>query len=622
MCGICGIFHPAGLRAKEAYAACVRMTRAMAYRGPDEEGFYQNERVVLGHRRLSIIDLSSGRQPMADAKSDAIIVFNGEIYNFRELRSELADYPFVTKSDTEVILAGWRKWGGRVVDKLRGMFALAIYDHTANKIFAARDPLGKKPFYYCVRNGHFYFASDLRSLAASENLSGEISEASLRYYFTLGYIPAPLSIYEGVYKLEAGHTLEFDSGGLNVRPYWDIDLSVENREPETLMAERLGELVEKSVARRLTADVPVGALLSGGIDSNLVVSAMARQSTGGVRTFTAGFDGAGDERLMAASAARHYGVSHENVFVPDEFDLAELMPYLGEPLADSSIISTFAVCRALRPHLKCALTGDGGDEPFGGYTYRYLPHLWEERVRGIIPAAVCSLLGKCWPTSGNLPRILRLSTFFRNLAVSREKAFFLDQALRVTPEIPLIPEILAGREEVFHRMETLYRKGLNRDELTRMLYVDAKLYMTENVLVKVDRMSMANSVELRSPLLDTEIVEFAFSLPSLMKIRGRQCKYLLKKLAKEYVYPGILNLPKTGFSVPVESYLRHRWRADFEDRVLRKDSPVAEFLDHVKLNAAWRRFLEGDNVHSGFFFSIYVLALWYSGFHQRQRFGG
>ena len=632
MCGICGIFNTGKLPKEDASRICIQMARAMVYRGPDEERFYQNDKIAFGQRRLNIIDSSFDLQTRSNQEDDIIIVFDGEIYNFTELRAELTEYEFKTIGNPELVLAGYKKWGRQLVDKLRGGFAFAIYDKKQNFLFAARDHLGKKPLYYYITSkGTFYFASDLKSLAASGILPGNISQKAIQYYFTLGYIPSPLSIYEGVYKLEAGHALQYNSNGLKTWPFWDIDLSIQNNYSETDLEEKLEGLLIKSVKRRMIADVPIGALLSGGIDSNLVTAVMARQSSNTIKTFTVGFDekttaiGTRDERQIAETTAQYYGASHQSLSLSnDDSVLPRLMPYLGEPLADNSIIPTFLVCQSVREHLKCAMTGDGGDEPFGGYSFRYLPHLGEGRIRKYIPESilfpVSKIMGKIWPTFESLPRPLRLSTIFRNLSISREKAFLLDQAIRITSDQPLFPEILAGREEVLLRVKNLYNKGIARDELTRILYVDVKLYMTENGLVKSDRMSMANSLELRSPLLDSEIVEFAFSLPDKMKIRGRRCKYILRKLATKYVCPKILDIPKTGFSIPVENYLRGVWRSDFEKRVFHSDNPIAEFMDIERLKSVWDKFLKGSDVASKFLWTVYILSLWFREFHGRQTF--
>ena len=634
MCGICGIFNTENISKENASRVCAGMTRAMAYRGPDEEGFYQNDKISFGHCGLGIVDVSTGRQPIYSQEQDVIVVLDGEISNYPELHSELISCQFRTKNGAEVIIAGYQKWGKQVVDKLKGMFAFVIYDKKQNLIFAARDHLGKKPFYYYItRKGTFYFASDMQSLAASGILPGNISQKAIQHYFSLGYIPSPLSIYEGVYKLEAGHALQYNSDGLKTWPFWDICLDVQNNLHEIELEEKLENLLVTSVKSCINTNAPTGALLSGGIDSNLITAVAARHSSTTIKTFTVGFDekttatGTRDERQIAETAARYYGVSHQGISISDNMDdfiLPKLISYLGEPFADNSILPTFLVCRAVSEHLKCALTGDGGDEPFGGYSFRYLPHLGEERIRNYVPESVLTpvskILEKIWPVSESLPRPLRLNTIFRNLSIPREKAFFLDQAIRITSDQPLFPEILSGGEEVFQRIKDLYSKGVGRDELTRILYVDVKLYMTEDGLVKTDRMSMANSIELRAPLLDPDIVEFAFSLPGQMKIRGNRCKYILKKLAMKYVCPQILDIPKTGFSIPVENYLRGIWRSDFENRIFHSDSPISEFMNIAQLNSVWNKFLNGSNASSKFLWTTYILAIWFSEFHRRQRF--
>jgi asparagine synthase (glutamine-hydrolysing) len=613
----------------------MRMTRAMTYRGPDEEGFFADPHVTLGHRRLSIIDLSTGQQPMHSARGNCSLVFNGEIYNFQELRVQLEayGYPFKTKSDTEVILAGYERWGRRVVEKLRGMFAFALYDRDRRCLLAARDPIGKKPLYfYHGRDGSLYFASDLQALCASGVLDRTISLEALQLYFTLGYVPAPRSIYENVNKLEAGHAFLYSSQDFKKWQYWDIDLEATVPAEEKTCLDRLEELLDGAVARRLVADVPLGALLSGGIDSNLVVSSMCRLSNDPVKTYTAGFGepnrmtGVRDERRLAALAAEKYGASHEEIKISSNVGsmVPDLIPYQGEPLADSSIIPTYLVCQAARQKVTVALTGDGGDEPFGGYSFRYVPHLVEQAIRKIMPAAALSpiarLLAGVWPAGPSVPRYLRLQTIMRNLAVSPLESFLMDQAIWNGKTSPLNDDLNRGRDLALQIVGDLYAKGDGRDELTRILYVDAKLYMAEDVLVKADRMSMANSLELRSPLLDQEIVSFAFSLPGELKIDSGRCKFLLKRLAERRVPPHILGQPKTGFSIPIEHYMRNEWRPVLLEQVLGPNSRLKEFVRLDRLQKMWKPFLNGDNRHLQFLWASYVLVLWFTGFHERQTF--
>jgi asparagine synthase (glutamine-hydrolysing) len=633
MCGIAGIFNPLTPLPPEEGENCARMMQAMSYRGPDEEGLFKDAHAVLGHRRLSIIDLSTGQQPMKGSRS-TILVFNGEIYNFQELRHilEKAQYPFKTRSDTEVILAGYEIWGLRVLEKLRGMFAFALYDQSRRLLFAARDPIGKKPlYYYRAGDGTIYFASDLQALASSGALSGRISKEALQFYFSLGYIPAPYSIYEGVYKLEAGEQLTCSQEGMVLRKYWELDPGRSEPKQDEVALQEFEQLLDQAVKRRLIAEVPLGALLSGGIDSNLVVSAMARLSDSPVRTYTAGFGqktkltGTRDERDLASLAAAEYGTVHEQIEIDGSINelTPHLVNYLGEPLADASILPTYLVCKAARQKVTVALTGDGGDEPFGGYSFRYLPHLMEQKIRHTVPACILepasSFMAAFWPGGSWVPRILRLKTIFRNLANSPTRAFFMDQAVRDGGRAPLRAEV-SSRELPFERVSNLYNKAASCDELTRILYVDVRLYMPEDVLVKADRMSMANSLELRSPLLDQDVIEYAFSLPASLKIRGRQCKYLLKRLASRRIAPSLLNQPKTGFSIPVDFYLRQYWSKDFETSLLYGSNPASDFIDLKEIQVRWRRFLNGDRRDLQLLWSLYILAIWFREFHLHQTF--
>jgi asparagine synthase (glutamine-hydrolysing) len=376
--------------------------------------------------------------------------------------------------------------------------------------------------------------------------------------------------------------------------------------------------------------VPLGALLSGGIDSNLVVAAMARQSPVPVKTYTAGFSasttltGTSDERIPAAEAAAAYGAVHESIDVDENImDLPpRLIPALGEPFADSSALPTYLVCQAARRKVTVALTGDGGDEPFGGYSFRYLPHMLENRLRRAIPGAVlqplAALLSTAWPGAPRLPRYLRLKTIFRNLAVSPLQAFLLDECIPPAVPNPLDEALLKGRETAQQLAADLFERSSGCDELTRVLYVDAKLYMAEDVLVKTDRMSMANSLELRAPLLDTRIVDFAFSLCAPLKIRNGECKYVLRRLARRRVPQSLVGRPKTGFSIPIEHYLRTKWSQQFVELVV-EDSPIRDFVRQQRVRTLWQRFLSGDNRPLQLLWSMYVLALWFTCFHQQQK---
>ncbi len=630
MCGISGIFSPARPLVAAALDSCRRMNAAMLHRGPDEEGFYEDEGLVLGHRRLSIIDLSAGQQPMHSGCGDYTVVFNGEIYNFPELRAELQamGHSFRTRSDTEVILEGYKAWDREVLGHLRGMFAFVLYDKPRRLILGARDPIGKKPLYFHCDGGELRFASELESLRAGGSLSDRVSMEAAGLYFSLGFIPAPLCIYADARKLEAGQAFLFSRGGLELWRYWDIPMAprLETGEAENL--QWLDGLLDHAVRKRLMSEVPLGAFLSGGVDSNLVVSAMAKVSPTPVKTYTAGFGGRShlpgvrDERELAAAAASHYGTVHREINLSPA-DAGPLLPdlvrHLGEPLADPSILPTYLVCREARRSVTVVLTGDGGDEPFGGYSFRYLPHLREQRLRRFIPRvlarAAAAALGPAAKASASLRRVCAL---LANLSVSPEEAFYRDLSPLTGLGRVLQGPLQTAPGSAFKLVETLYRKAAGRDELTRILYVDTRLYMCENVLVKADRMSMAASLELRSPLLDDGLVSFAFSLPAGLKIRGHECKYLLRRLAKDKIAPGLADQPKTGFSFPVEEFLRGAWRGDFESRTLGPASPLSEYLDPSALAGQWRAFLAGDDRPMRFLWSAYIFAIWHKDVFQAK----
>ena len=622
MCGISGIFNPRDPLGPDALPACQRMNQAMLYRGPDQGGFHQDEGLVLGHRRLSIVDLSSGQQPMHSGCGGLVVVFNGEIYNFIELRRELEGlgHVFRTRSDTEIILEGYKAWGKSVLDRLRGMFAFALFDRRERTLFGARDPLGKKPLFYRIAGDTLYFASDLNALRASGVDCGPISAEAAALYFSLGYVPAPHCIFSGVRKLAAGEAFRHSPKGFETWTYWDLDLgAVDNSMTEAAAVERLEGMLDGAVSRRLVSEVPLGAFLSGGIDSNLVVSTMARVSKDPVKTICAGFGertalpGVRDERDMAAAAAAHYGSIHEEIRIaPDGEDLLPaLMGFLGEPLADPSIIPTYLVCREARKRVTVVMTGDGGDEPFGGYSFRYLPHLREERVRAGVPGALLGPLASAvGGLAGLLPGLGRLRTPMRNLAVGAGEAFYLDQCLWAGEKGLLGPSLEKHRNSARDLVLSLYGRASGRDELTRMLYVDTRLYMCEDVLAKADRMSMANSIELRSPLLDQDLVSFAFTLPGSLKIKDGECKRPLRQLARGRIAPGLADQPKTGFSFPLESYLRGAWRPAFEAAVFAPDSALREHLDLDEVRDLWKRFQGGENGRLGFLWAAYVFALW------------
>jgi len=599
------------------------MADAIIHRGPDEEGFYADDFAALGHRRLAIIDLSSGQQPMSALGGRLQIVFNGEIYNFLEVRAELESrgHGFQTRSDTEVILLAYAEWGERCVEKLSGMFAFALWDAAERTLFLARDRVGKKPLYFRLDRTGIAFASELKALRAGGLCPTAIDPESLDCYLTFGYIPAPRTIYAGVRKLAAAHTLRVTGGQSSQRRYWN--LSFANPVERTLedATEEFAALLDQAVKCRLMSEVPLGAFLSGGIDSSLVVSSMARLMDRPVITHSIGFqEREFSELSVAARTAQHFGTDHhEFVVTPRASDVIERIAWhFDEPLADSSAVPTWYVCEMARRSVTVALSGDGGDEAFAGYTFRYVPHVLESRIRRALPAMLrgplFGALGAAWPGSSALPQPLRLKTIFENLAGSDAEAFYGDLAwLRPDTRERLYSAEFLESLRGFTPMETVapyYVHSDAPDALARAQFTDIHFYMTDDVLAKVDRMSMAHSLEVRAPLLDHRILEFAARLPSGLKLSGKQGKLPLRRLATQRLPEGIGQLPKQGFSIPAARWLREELRPVVEDALFGSALLPIDVFRGPSLRTMWQQHLSGARDHSVFFWGLMMLALW------------
>jgi asparagine synthase (glutamine-hydrolysing) len=623
MCGIAGFVDFSGHAQDSARARLRRMTDAITHRGPDEEGFFVSNLVALGHRRLSIIDLSSGQQPMAALDGRVQIVFNGEIYNFRELRRELeaGGARFATHSDTEVILQAYVKWGEHCVERLNGMFAFAIWDERERTLLLARDRVGKKPL-YCFRDGsRLAFASELKSLRAAGLCPVDIDPEALDCYLSLGYIPAPRTIYAGVRKLPAAHALIVTPAGERQRCYWQLDFSQPRERPAAEVVEEFESLLDEAVRSRLVSEVPLGAFLSAGLDSSLVVSSMARVLDRPVITNSIGFtEDSHSELEPAREIARHLGTDHhEFVVEPRAAEVLDRIAWhFDEPLADPSALPTWYVCQMARRTVTVALSGDGGDESFAGYSFRYAPHVMESRIRGAIAPALRSCLfgpmGRLWPASARLPRPLRLKTIFENLAVSDARAFY-DDLIWLRSDVRerlYAPEFMASLRGFtpFETVQPHYTRSGAGKALERAQFTDIKVYMTDDVLAKVDRMSMAHSLEVRSPLLDHRILEFAAGLPSHLKMNLRQGKLPLRALAARRLPERIQSMPKRGFSIPAASWLRSALRPIAEAAMFARDGVVARVLDGAALRGLWAEHLEGARDHSSLIWAVMMLGLW------------
>ena len=567
MCGIVGVLARAGELPDTGtiVAAAERLRR----RGPDDAGLWAEGRVALAHRRLAVLDLSaSGHQPMVSADGRYVIVLNGEVYNFRELRAELAG-PGVTwrsETDTETVLAAYARWGTDCVRRLRGMFAFAMWDRREQRLFAARDRLGVKPFYYRHAHGRFAFASRPRALPAAGGSPAEtVDLQALRYYLEIGYVPAPLSIFREVRKLPPAHWLSLDASGLQVERYWDFrhirpERGWEQRPEEDLLDE-LDEILRRSVRWRMVSDVPVGAFLSGGIDSSLVVAMMAQTGGGPVRTFTIGFEEREyDESAHAEAVARTLGTVH----VTETLGVAELLDLLptfveefDEPFYDSSAFPTLAVSRMAREQVTVALSGDGGDELFGGYHYyRIAAGLAQAmrvplRARRLAGRLVSLLPGHRAKLAG---AVIREPTVGSGFAFARSIGKDFESVLRedVLRETGSVRELFAAAEREL---------GEGLDPTDRVMRLDAIYTLPDDYLQKIDVGTMAFSLESREPLLDHDLVEWAMRLPLSWKLRAGTNKYLLRRLAYRYVPERLLTRPKQGFTVPIDRWLRGPLRA-------------------------------------------------------------
>jgi asparagine synthase (glutamine-hydrolysing) len=561
----------------------LRMNESQRHRGPDEEGLHIEPGVGLGHKRLAIIDLSTGQQPLWNEDRSVVIIYNGEIYNYRELIPELAalGHVFRTKSDTEVVVHAWEQWGEDCVTRFRGMFAFALWDRNRETLFLARDRLGVKPLHYALLpSGHLVFGSELKSLTVHPEFRRDLDPFAIEEYFALGYVAEPRTIYAGARKLPPAHTLTIRRGETLPEPreFWDVKFTLDNpiseRDAEAELVLRLRE----SVKLRMIAEVPLGAFLSGGVDSSAVVAMMAGVSADPVNTCSIAFDDpAYDESRFAREVADRYQTRHFVETVErDDFDLIDtLARTYDEPYADSSAIPTYRVCQLARKHVTVALSGDGGDESFAGYR-RYRLHAMEERLRNAMPLSVrrpaFGMLGRMYPKADWAPRMFRAKSTFQALARTSVDAYFHSVSiLRDDMRHQLYSNAFKaqlggyGASEVFRRHG---RRAGTDDPFGLVQYLDLKTYLIGDINTKVDRASMAHSLEVREPLMDHPLVEWLASLPSSLKVRGQEGKYLLKKSMEPYLPREIMYRPKQGFAVPLAQWFRGPLKARVRESVL------------------------------------------------------
>jgi asparagine synthase (glutamine-hydrolysing) len=622
MCGISGVFALDGQLGPDARQSVERMNRAIAHRGPDGDGFFQATDCVLGHRRLAIIDRAGGHQPMTNEDGSCWIVFNGEVYNHRDLRPllEAKGHQFRSSCDTEVILHAYEEFGPACVERLEGMFAFAIYDGRRRELFAARDRLGKKPLFYSSFGGALHFSSELPSLAQAVGWRAEIDLTALEGYLSLGYFLAPSTIYRDVFKLEPGHWMRVSQGRVETRQYWDVrEFDTEHRSDAELL-DLIDRELRAAVHARLESEVPLGAFLSGGIDSGLVVSYMAEALGDRLVTASVGFGERGHNELDAAElVARHFNSHHYPEEISPSLDeaIGPVTRHLGEPLADSSAIPTWYVSRVAKRHVTVALTGDGGDESFAGYDFRYVPHALEASARAWIPHVVAPAigwLGERWPRSRNLPRPLRVGTLLENLARDPAGAYYADLAFLKPGDarslMGLAPDRDVTQSPVYEAVTEPYRRCPSKDALQKAEYADLKVYLPNDPLVKVDRMSMAHSLEVRSPLLDRRVVELAFRIPASRKQVGQRGKVLLRDLARRRLPGALWQLPKRGFNAPIGEWLAKPYARMFEDEVLASQAVVGGTVDAVELRRRFDVHRSGQRDCGYQLWAVWVLERW------------
>jgi asparagine synthase (glutamine-hydrolysing) len=594
MCGIAGIVNLEG--GPVIPGDVLRMCDVMRHRGPDDDGLYLGACAALGMRRLSIIDLETGRQPIHNEDRTVWVVLNGEIYNFRELRKDLESrgHAFTTRTDTETVVHLYEEYGDRCVDHLRGMFAFALWDERRRRLLLARDRLGVKPLYYAEIAGRLVFASELKALLELPYVEPEINWRAASHLFTFLTTPASDSIVRGVHKLPAGHLLVAAPGrAARVFPYWDVRFEPDRSRSVGDLTEELRARVDESVRLRLVSDVPLGAFLSGGLDSSAVVAGMARHLPGPVKTFTIGFkDQAFDESAHARRVAREFGTEHhELVLEPGVVDVVEdIAWHLDEPFGDTSAIPTYMVSKLAAQHVKVVLSGDGGDELFAGYD----KYAVEARRRSFrLPGPARRILGA---VAAIVPRGMRGRNFLRNLALDGPHRYLDESTLfrREDQERLFLPEVhglMTDGDPWSEELGYLTRAGGHW--LSAARYMDLKAYLPQDILTKVDRMSMAHSLEAREPLLDHRLVEFAATIPPEMMLRGGRTKWILKEAMRGVLPDDIIDRRKHGFAIPLGRWFRGTLGGFVRDLLLTKRSRERGIFNPAAIEALVRSHEEG-----------------------------
>jgi len=625
MCGIAGFtqFH----QSQGTIDTLKLMGERIFHRGPDAGNEYLSGHVGLCHRRLAIIDLSdAGIQPMKSIDENIVITFNGEIYNFIELRDELIEQgvEFETETDTEVILALYQSIGIKLLDKINGMFAFAIWDNTKQELFVARDRIGKKPLYYSFFNNDLVFASELKAMLTLPSIPKDVRLDAVHDFFAYQYIPDPKTIFQGIHKLEPGHYLLINEQGLEKQQYWDISFSNQTEQSESELIKELQQLAGDCTAKRMISDVPLGAFLSGGVDSSGIVALMAEHAdkTSGeaITTCSIGFD---EERFneteFAKQVADQYGTNHHELTVHDNVadSLKHIVSFFDEPFADPSLVPTYFVSKLAREKVTVAIAGDGGDEVFAGYSKYSVDHI-ENHLRNKFPKwlrkGIFPTLAKL-TNKVNLVAFKKANSLLTSLSVEPAMGFYITNSM-ITDQswLTLVTDKTKKELGDYHpSIQTIdkYNQADGQDHLSKILYTDMKTYLPGGILVKVDRMSMANSLEVRAPILDYKLMEFAATVPSKFKFNKGEKKYLLKEAFKKYLPDDILYRKKMGFSVPLASWLRNELKDIVEDKLINKPLGLTQIFKAEEIKKLWNKHKQGKVDNSTVLWSMLMYQLWW-----------
>ncbi|HZH83721.1 MAG TPA: XrtA/PEP-CTERM system amidotransferase [Phototrophicaceae bacterium] len=624
MCGICGILE--FRRQSDIPREVVhRMNQTMIHRGPDDGGVFVGPGVGLGHRRLSIIDLAGGHQPMSNEDGTVWVLLNGEIYNYPELRADLLKkgHRFVTKSDTEAIVHLYEELAEGCFAKLRGMFSIAIWDSRYRRLVLARDRVGKKPLFYAADPRRIVFGSELKALLAADSLSRKIDEQAVSDYFSFGYIPAPKTIYRSVRKVMPGHYLVASVDGVKETQYWDLSFADVQQRSEEEWCEELRHQLCEATRVRLMSEVPLGAFLSGGIDSSAVVAMMSHLMKRPVTTCSIGFR---EEKYNETEYARQVSTlfsaeHHKEIVEPNALDVVDKLAWhFDEPFADSSAIPTYYVSKIARSQVTVALGGDGGDESFAGYR-RYKLDYYENKLRSHVPAglrrSLFGPLGRWYPAMAWAPRIFRAKATFESLSRSPLEGYFNSISyFRPNDKTRLFAADFHKRLGGYNSLDLFrryYDQADTNDPLTKIQYVDVKTYLTDDILTKVDRASMAVSLEVRAPFLDHKLLELAASMPSSFKLRNGVGKYILKKSLEPVLPRNILYRPKQGFAIPLDVWFKRELKEMAHSTILGTDDGI---LDRKFLATIWNQHQKGLYDRSALLWSVLMFRKW------RQTFCG